>query len=675
MAKKAKKQGFSLTGFDLSHYQQIESYVQAVDRLYNQAVNEYAQLAVKTNIDPDKLFKFADYPQTRKTAQAIADDLASNMKSVIVQGSVSQWNYACQKSDAFLESILDTSKLKKKTLAKFQDRNLDALKAFQGRKVNGFDLSDRIWRYTGQLKSTMELGIDVGIGSGKSAQQLSKDLRKFLIEPDNLFRRVRDKHGNLQLSKSAQAFHPGQGVYRSSYKNAMRLTRSEINMAYRESDLLRWEKLDFIVGYEVKLSNNHTLNGVPFVDICDDLVGKYPKEFKFKGWHPQCRCQSFPILMDPNEFDTDELNELKAALDGTEYNKYDSANKVSDVPKGFKDWVSDNAERSQNWASQPYFIKDNFVGGKIDGGLKFATQTQAKAVVSVPKAVEPKFVSSKNIKEAEQWALDNLNIKYVNFKGLDIDVANDINQSIFNIKQVMPNIKTNGIGNAQESNKAIKQFITTEIRKSDWYIRNRDIFGERTVEYNLKKLANGSVSNVGSSTVAWSTNINKINIPGNGGVLDLSKFKGVYINQKYGKSAKYINDIVIENSNSGFYTKGAKDFGYIMSHEIGHEIDKTIGFANTNVFKEIYAREHAKGIQNVIENLSKYGATAGGRASHKPAEMIAEAWAEFISSPNPRPLAKEIGEAMLKQYHEVYIKSTGVNYTDWKEQNIKKILK
>ena len=90
-------------------------------------------------------------------------------------------------------------------------------------------------------------------------------------------------------SKAAAAFHPGQGVYRSSYKNAMRLTRSEINMAYRESERLRWANLDFVVGFEIRLSNNHTTTDpktgkkVPFVDICDTLAGRYPKSFVFKG--------------------------------------------------------------------------------------------------------------------------------------------------------------------------------------------------------------------------------------------------------------------------------------------------------------------------------------------------------------------------------------------------------
>ena len=388
MAKKIiKKSGVSLQGFDVNHYKQTEGYVQAVDALYNQAISEFSKISSGLNLNPDKVFSFADYPKTKAASQQILNQLASKMQAVIVSGSREQWLYACKKNDEFLGSILNTSKIPKKTLAKYQDKNLDALSAFQKRKVGGMDLSQRVWNYTGQMKTQMELGIDIAVGEGKSAAQLSRDLRKYLVDPDKLFHKVKNKHGNLVLSKNAAAFHPGQGKYRSSYKNAMRLTRTEINMAYRQSDQLRWQSLDFVVGYEVKLSNNHTLNGVPFVDICDDLKGKYPKTFKFVGWHPQCRCHVVPIMQDPDEFNEDELNELKSAVNDTEYEKYQSKNTVSDIPQGFKDWIAGNMERSQNWSSQPYFIKDNFVGGNLSGGLKIATKT-AEQLAAEQLAIE-----------------------------------------------------------------------------------------------------------------------------------------------------------------------------------------------------------------------------------------------------------------------------------------------
>ncbi|GHV71866.1 hypothetical protein FACS189420_8220 [Bacteroidia bacterium] len=384
MAKRQKTKAFSFQGFDNKHYRTTEQYAGAVNALFNRATTEIANAAAKGNYDPDKPFKFDDYPKTKEKVQSIINGLASNMTSVISNGSRKQWLFACQKNDEFIESIIDTSKVKKKTLEKMQDRNLDAFKSFQERKVNGMDLSQRVWKYVGQYKDQMELGLDVGLGDGRSAQQLSKDLRQNLQDPDRLFRRVRDKRGNLQLSKSAKAFHPGQGVYRSSYKNAMRLTRSEINMAYREADWERWQQLDFVVGFEIHVSERHAewLEKVwnkahpGKLEICDKMAGKYPKWFKFKGWHPQCMCYVTPILNDYDEFRENRVSRFKAALNGDEYKKYASKNAITDVPQGFKDWVAENEANQNGWSSTPYFIKDNFTNGLLADGLKTVAPLQ-----------------------------------------------------------------------------------------------------------------------------------------------------------------------------------------------------------------------------------------------------------------------------------------------------------
>lgn len=382
MAKRQKTTRFSIQGFDLNHYRATEQYAAAVQALFDRATLAIAQSAARRNIDPDKPFSFDDYPEVKTELQRVVGQLASQLQTTIETGSKKQWLFACDKNDGFLASILDTSKLSKARLKKMQDRNLDALSTFQGRKVGGMDLSQRVWRYVGQFRDQLETALDVGLGEGRSAQQLARDVKQNLREPDRLFRRVRDKRGNLVLSKAARAFHPGQGVYRSSVKNAQRLTRSEINMAYRESDFLRWQQLDFVVGFEIHRSNHEPLCKCK---MCDRLQGRYPKTFKFKGWHPQCMCYAVPILMDEETFDENELGDLKAALRGTEYKKKQSRNLVTDVPDGFKEWVAENMKASAGWASTPYFIKDNFVDGDLAKGLKIALPTVEPDVPDVPK--------------------------------------------------------------------------------------------------------------------------------------------------------------------------------------------------------------------------------------------------------------------------------------------------
>lgn len=373
-----------LQGFDAAHYARTERYARQIEQLCDAAAKEYAQLYANMPLfepDENKPFSFDDFPGTKKKAQEIATGLANKLQCVITRGSKSEWLAATYKNDAFLGSILRTSKLTKEELQQYEDRNLEALKTFQERKTQGLDLSQRVWKYTGELKDAMELGIDAALGEGKSAQQLSRDLRGYLREPNRLYRRVRDKGGNLRLSKAASLYHPGQGVYRSSAKNAQRLARTEINMAYRESEYLRWQQLDFVVGFRVELSNNHTVldskgKPKPLEDICDKLAGDYPKTFKFLGWHPNCRCIVTPILKDYDEYNKERGNRLKAIVRGETYKSLPSRRTVTTPPQGFTDYIAQIAERSKGWKSQPYYIRDNFLGGKIAGGLKNGIATK-----------------------------------------------------------------------------------------------------------------------------------------------------------------------------------------------------------------------------------------------------------------------------------------------------------
>ena len=398
MAKRQKTTRFSIQAFDNAHYRTTEQYARAVDALFDVATKEISQAAARGKIDPDKPFSFDDYPKIKGVMQDVTIQLADRLTTTIETGSKKQWLFACKKNDGFIASIFNTSKLSKARLNKMQDRNLDALQAFQGRKVEGLNLSERVWKYVGQYREQMETALDAGLSEGRSAQQLARDVKQNLKDPNRLFRRVRDKRGNLVLSKAARAFHPGRGVYRSSVKNAQRLTRSEINMAYRESDWQRWQSLDFVVGYEIVRSNHEPLCEC---DICARLVGRYPKTFKFIGWHPQCMCYAIPILMDEETFDDNELGDLKAALRGTTYKHKQAANTVTDVPDSFKVWVKDHIEAQKGWSSTPYFIRDNFKNGDLSKGLKIALPTVQQ--VDVLAAYRSQIVEARA--NATKWGL------------------------------------------------------------------------------------------------------------------------------------------------------------------------------------------------------------------------------------------------------------------------------
>ena len=378
MAKKHR-----LNKWEAQHKRNIARYEKQITELFREAVREAASLTpLLANFSPDKPFSFADYPITHQRVDELLKRLKNGVESAIANGVRSEWTLANNKNNELCNQVFgdNIGSLTHEQYERYYSTNPQAAEAFINRKEQGLNLSDRVWKYTDQFKEEIELGLDLGLREGLSADAMSRQLRSFLNHPDALFRRVRDEHGMLRLSKAAKAFHPGRGVYRSAYKNARRLAATESNIAYRTADYERWQRLDFVVGIRVVLSNNHTLNGEPFYDICDRLSapmgskatkgrGCYPKDFKFTGWHPLCRCHTETILKTLDEMKADEARILAGEPVSTQ-----SENSVDDVPQEFKDWIEDNKERIERAKSLPYFIRDNFrninIGKRFPEDLK-----------------------------------------------------------------------------------------------------------------------------------------------------------------------------------------------------------------------------------------------------------------------------------------------------------------
>lgn len=385
------KRGYAIETYAAGMFIRQEQYAQRVKHLYEQAVNELLALAAQMPIDVDgEVFSFNDNPRIANETTKIIRRLYSQVYGEIKHGVEAEWKYANLSCDRLIESIFGKQIKETNLGARWFQRNKEAMDQFFKRTQadGGMNLSQRVWKYTGDLRGEMENAISVSMGEGVSAATMSRRVRQYLREPNKLFRRVRGSDGKLHLSKPAQLYHPGQGVYRSSYKNAMRLTRTETNAAYRAADEDRWSRMDFVVGFEVKKSNNH-----PDTDICDDLCGKYPKGFVFTAWHPQCRCFVVPILATPHEM----INLQRIAISGGDTSTFVSANHVRTVPPQFTKWIEDNADRIERAAHKPYFIAQNFVGGDISKGL--TPQVLAAGLKPINKKIESVKKTAVNSKQ------------------------------------------------------------------------------------------------------------------------------------------------------------------------------------------------------------------------------------------------------------------------------------
>lgn len=350
MSKKQKK--IEIEKYLPGLFARTEGYASNVSKYYTAAVNALLDLAADVDLEPDTVFYFADHKKLSVKSTNILRGLYSAVYQEIRRGVIAEWEFANLSNDAMIESIFGKGLKDDNHYARWFSRNHDAMEAFFKRtnEYGGLNLSQKVWKYTSQFKEEMELALSASLGRGDSAATVSRHVRQYLQEPDRLFRRVRDEEGNLKLSKRAAAYHPGRGEYRSSYKNAMRLARTETNMAYRAADNERWSQLDFVVGIEVKRSKRK----FP-CKVCESLTGKYPKDFVFKGWHPQCRCYAVPILCSMDEM----VAMQKRLLNGEDTGGFHSANEVREPNADFKKWLGENRERIDSAQSLPYWIKDN----------------------------------------------------------------------------------------------------------------------------------------------------------------------------------------------------------------------------------------------------------------------------------------------------------------------------
>lgn len=346
-----------------------EQLFRAIEQLIYTAYLQALSLpAVRRAIEQKKDdFFFENNHTANRQVERVLGVMADRLNGILLNGIRREWAFSQEVLEARVEAQLDPSTRDRMLRDRLridatQRSRIQSADAFVREKQrDGLNLSGRVWNLAGNAKKEIEVILQNAIKEGRRGTEIAKDLRRFLIEPNKLFRRVRNKEtGALELSAAAKAYHPGQGVYRSSYKNALRMARTELKAAQCEAAWQSAQTNPLIVGWEIRLSNNHTTlrdgKPCPFHDMCDELQGVYPKAFRFRGWHPHCRCEMLPIIARPS--DRKELYRRIFKGDAKERASW-SPRAVEEVPQVFTDWVERNRARARGWRTLPRFITDN----------------------------------------------------------------------------------------------------------------------------------------------------------------------------------------------------------------------------------------------------------------------------------------------------------------------------
>lgn len=331
-------------------------YNKRLGRLYSDYVKKLTSLGYGEDVlEDDALFNFDNFPQLKARLNDIFNDYYQNSllcyKSGITDGVALAYNH-----DEMV--IGGYSVLTDKAIRVARDTAAATFIANRLKTKNGLNLAQTVWNYCQQTKSEFEMAmsntIADGIKKGSSAEEIGKSIRKYLNDPDMMYRRYHtikvQKNGKKKDvvtwrrrriidGKVRFVEEPlekvGMGVYRSARKNALRVARTEINAAYHKARNERWQKEPFVIGQYIHVSPQHNID-----DICNDLEGRYPKDYVWISWHPQCICTSDPITIQGEE----KKEFYKRLMAGEDMSNYVSPFAVLTMPEKYNQYIKDNSE-------------------------------------------------------------------------------------------------------------------------------------------------------------------------------------------------------------------------------------------------------------------------------------------------------------------------------------------
>lgn len=349
-------------------------YSKRLDRLYSDYVKKLTSLDYGEDVlEDDALFNFDNFPQLKARLNDIFNDYYQNSllcyKSGITDGVALAYNHDEMVIGGY--SVLTDNAIR-------VARDTAAVTFISNRlkTKNGLNLAQIVWNYCQQTKSEFEMAmsntIADGIKKGSSAEEIGKSIRKYLNDPDMMYRRYHtikvQKNGKKKDvvtwrrrriidGKVRFVEEPlekvGMGVYRTARKNALRVARTEINAAYHKARNERWQNEPFVIGQYIHVSPQHNID-----DICNDLEGRYPKDFDWRSWHSNCMCTSDPITIQGEE----KKEFYKRLMAGEDMSNYVGRFAVKDVPDYYKQYIKDHSEaiiKSYKKGNLAWHLQDN----------------------------------------------------------------------------------------------------------------------------------------------------------------------------------------------------------------------------------------------------------------------------------------------------------------------------
>lgn len=470
---------------------------------------------------------------------------------------------------------------------------------------DGRNYSDRIRANTGLLAIGVNDAIEQAISEGLSVQETAR-----LIQAKT-----------------------GEG-----YNNAVRLARTELNRAaaqgqshlfMQNADVLDGKRWNAVL--DSKTAPKDAANDGKLYALDYDTEEKPGVPGERIPNHPNCRCKWTPVLSALGVSNKERIARDKKGertyVKARTYEEYAEEVGLPLLPDRLR---NDNPKR---YLRSGETVEDYAaaVGQTAEAFLQTRNGAPLAAAITTAAEAAAVFQPAATIAEASAWAQENLPIEKVDYTGYDLQLANEINEELQNLYNDYPEVEgIKFLGTAQERNRLEYQ------RRFDYFIEANGadklhyVASQRgiTVEALAKQYVKPA-RKVPGNTYAEAANHT------------WGDLAGVAFNGVWAKDYKKLSEAAAKDARTGWHPQGTEKPVSILVHEFGHIVDyllKDAGLRDkylTPIANEVLQLS----VTELGEQLSRYAGT-------NDREVIAEAFAEYRLSKNPRKWARKIGEAI-----------------------------
>lgn len=217
--------------------------------------------------------------QRGNIADSVQTLWSDDIDNIVRNGLREATTQAVEANKSMLKFMLGAAKTKDADLARsLWASQINSWRNVQSRILNKIDLSTNVYNNEVLMAGKIDEIVNNGLALGKSAKEIADDAEQY-INPDVM--------GGTRYA-------------------AMRLSRTEMNNAYRQTAASTYAASPFVEGVAWVVSGSH-----PDDDDCDALAdsddfglgpGVYPPDEVPDAPHPNCFCDLVPLTPSPEEF-------------------------------------------------------------------------------------------------------------------------------------------------------------------------------------------------------------------------------------------------------------------------------------------------------------------------------------------------------------------------------------